>query len=48
MTQDELDVFYSSTNSSFFGARLDSTLLYNFNKYSCPSAVDEYPTLTLV
>lgn len=48
MSMEELNVFYASTNSSFFGYQLDQALLYNFNKYECPSAVDEYPELTLV
>jgi len=48
MSIDELNVFYSSVNSTYFGFELDASLLWNFNTYSCPSAVDEYPELTLV
>jgi len=46
MTTAELNTFYSATNSSFFGYQLQQAVNYTYTAYSCPSAMDEDPTLT--
>lgn len=48
MDMSELTVFYGNDNSSYFGFQLEGAMNALFTKYSCPSAVDMYPTLTYV
>lgn len=48
MDMDELNVFYSSVNSSYFGYNLDGAMGKIFDVYKCPSAVDDDASLTYV